>query len=144
MFQPAILGLCVSFLADLLPVGSGARVDLATGARAELNAGRIPVTSVQDSAPGTEQTLVLRAGVRLISQTSSLSLIYRPRYYLRLADARQRRRATLVRPLTRVRSGHGQGQRERRAGLSREQQPVHDGRDRQASNHERNTQRQSQ
>jgi|GEM_PF-2530108 len=87
MFQPAILGLCVSFLADLLPVGSGARVDLATGARAELNAGRIPVTSVQDSAPGTEQTLVLRAGVRLISQTSSLSLIYRPRYYLRLPDA---------------------------------------------------------
>jgi hypothetical protein len=86
MFQPATFGLCVSLLADLFPVGA-TRVDLATGARAELNVGRIPVTSVDDSEPGTEETIVLRSGLRLISPTSTFSIAYKPRYYLRLPDA---------------------------------------------------------
>lgn len=86
MVQSALLGLCVSLLADLLPTGSGTRVDVATGARAELNAGRVPVTSLYDSEPGTEQTVVLRSGIRLISPTASLSLVYQPQYYLRLPD----------------------------------------------------------
>src|SRR5688572_14919305 len=87
MFQPALLGLSISLLADILPLGSGTRVDVGAGARAELNVGRVPVTSVNDSAPGTEETVVLRSGVRVISPTASLSLIYTPQYYLRLPDA---------------------------------------------------------
>jgi hypothetical protein len=100
MFQPATLGLCVSLLADLFPVGAGSRVDLATGARAELTAGRIPVTSVDDSEPGTEQILAFRSGVRLISPTSTFTLAYRPRYYLRLPDALQVGRPLLLHDAT--------------------------------------------
>jgi len=86
MYAPALLGLAISFMADALPIGAGTRIDVGTGARAELNVGRVPVTSVNTSAPGTEETVTLRSGVRLISPTSSLSLIYRPQYYLRLPD----------------------------------------------------------
>lgn len=95
MMQPALLGLCVSFLADLLPAGE-TRLDLGAGARAELNAGRIPVTSLSDSEAGTEQTIVLRTGVRLISPTSSLSFVYSPQYYLRIPDALQVGRPLLL------------------------------------------------
>src|SRR5687768_14007249 len=87
MLQPATLGLCISLLADLFPVGPGSRVDLATGARAELNAGRIPVNAGSPSESGTEETIVLRSGIRLISPTSTFSLSYTPQYYLRLPDA---------------------------------------------------------
>jgi hypothetical protein len=87
MLQPATLGLCISLLADLFPVGPGSRVDLATGARAELNVGRIPVNAGSPSESGTEETIVLRSGVRLMSPTSTFSLSYTPQYYLRLPDA---------------------------------------------------------
>jgi len=87
MFHPQALGLCISLLAEVFPVGPGSRVDLATGARAEVNVGRIPVTSMADSEQGTEEIVVLRSGIRLISPTSTLSLSYLPRYYLRLPDA---------------------------------------------------------
>jgi len=86
MFQPATLGLCISLLADLFPAGAGTRVDLATGARAELNVGRIPVNSSDQSELGTEETIALRSGLRLISRTSTFSIAYKPRYYLRLPD----------------------------------------------------------
>lgn len=87
MFHSALFGLSIAVLADLLPVGSGTRVDVATGARAELNAGRVPVNSINDSEPGTEERLALRTGVRLVSATSSLRLVYAPQYYLRIPDA---------------------------------------------------------
>ncbi len=89
MVSSALLGLCLSLLADVFPVGPGTLVGLATGARAELNVGRIPVTSVDSSSPGTEERITLRSGVRLVSRTSTFSLAYTPQYYLRLPDVLQ-------------------------------------------------------
>jgi len=86
MLTPALLGLSISLLLDVLPVGSGTRVDLAAGARAEVNVGRLPVASTQVSSTGTEETIVLRSGLRVISPTSSLILAYTPQYYLRVPD----------------------------------------------------------
>jgi hypothetical protein len=86
MFQPATLGLCISLLAEVFPMGPGSRVDVAAGARAELNVGRIPVNSIDSSEPGTEEKLELRSGIRWISRTSSFVVKYTPQYYLRLPD----------------------------------------------------------